>query len=277
MDAIEVARELTGDGRPVPLAADERRYFRVWDSQSSRVIKIDRSHRSHDRELSVIDALDGVLGIPFVLDAGQVDDWYWISFADPGPWNLTSLRNSEVGARIARTLRQVQELPLDGFPQPVLTNALIQSEYTSALRQLRPLRGRLHIEKSLIDGLFGIPAPGGSSPRPAHLGAKTRQTFIDEGGNVTLMGWEDAGIAPPEWDLTQVLMGLDETSRTGSTFSKDTRLNQGPIDLHRWIIFHSVRELLKLANSYETALIAVPVVERIERSMRIAMLEKKSA
>ncbi|NND13388.1 MAG: hypothetical protein HKO10_05445 [Acidimicrobiia bacterium] len=277
MEAIEIARKLSGDGRVMPVEADERRFYRVWDGASSRVIKVDRSRRSHDRELAVIESLDGVLGIPFVLDTGQLDDWYWISFADPGAWNLSAMRNADVALRISRTLNQVRELPPNTFPQPVLTNALIQSEFTSVLRQLRPLRGRLRIQKTMMDQLLEVPAPSGSLPRPAHLGNKATQTFIDNSGNVTLMGWEDGGIAPPEWDFTQVLMGLEDGSRAGAVFAKASDIDPGPIEIHRWIIFHTVRELLTLANNYETATAAEYLVERMKRSLRVAVLDKKTA
>ncbi len=260
-----------------PVDVDESRFYRVWDNDSSRVIKVDRSRRSHDRELAVIESLDGVLGIPFVLDTGQLDEFYWISFADPGAWNLTAMRNTDVALRISRTLNQVRELPTTTFPQPVLTNALIQSEFTSVMRQLRPLRGRLRIQKTLMDQLLEVPAPIGSLPRPAHLGNKARQTFIDNSGNVTIMGWEDGGIAPPEWDFTQVLMGLEEGSRAAAVFAKASDIDPGPIETHRWIILHSLRELLTLANNYETASAAASLIERLQRSLRVALLDRKTA
>ncbi len=258
----------------MPLDADTKRFYRVWDNKHSRVIKVDRSKRSHDRELLVIGALDGVLGVPLVLETGSIEGWHWISFADPGRWNLLSVRTADIGRRLGQSFGQMYSLPLSAFPQPTISNDMIRSEHASALRQLRPMRRRLRLEAELFEDLQRIPAPIGSAPRPAHLGDKGRRVFVDDTGNVTIMGWDDGGIAPPEWDFTQALSALDNTTQAATALAKSTQLDPGPIELHRWIVFHTIREMLTRANNYQGPAAIQPLVERLQRAIRVAILEK---
>lgn len=270
-----MARKLSGDGRVSTLEVDPRRFFRVWDGASSRIIKVDRSRLSHERELQVIAAVDDILGAPHVLESGLIDDWYWISFADPGKWSLATVRNPEYGRRLAYILSQIHEKPFNGFPEPVITNDWIRHEYASVLRRLRPMRRQLGIEDSLLETLSGIPAPIGSIPRPAHMGSKGSGVFISSEETLTIMGWEDAGIAPPEWDITQMIAEFEFAPETSRHFEESLRFDVGPVELHRWMNFHAVRALLDRANNFDNGTSVRRLIERLERSVRIASLEKQ--
>ena len=124
---------------------------------------------------------------------------------DGGTWNLATLpRNLDTVRSAGRVLRGVHE---SGASITNLAgdigNLQIEAHYQSTLERLERFRRRLNIPAGLLEKAAASGAPAASESKPSHTRPTPEQFLIAEGGGqVTLIDWEWATMAPPEWDVS---------------------------------------------------------------------------
>jgi thiamine kinase-like enzyme len=126
----------------------------------------------------------------------------------------------------------------------------IATDFYSALRRLQRYRGRLRLPAVLFARAWAIPPPSASETQVSHSRIAPRRFVVDDDGAITLIGWEWATLAPPEWDLTRVVWSLG--TRVGdpaaSVFHEGygRELTRG--ELERWTVYHIATLLLFRAD-----------------------------
>jgi hypothetical protein len=80
---------------------------------------------------------------------------------------------------------------------------------------------------------------------------------VDDDGNITLINWEWATVAPAEWDLSKAtwLLGLHAGPLAAEAFQEGYGRTMDQYQLDRWIVYHA----------------AMTLVFRVERAMDAAI------
>lgn len=248
METHQLIERLAKGNRFQELTSGERamsanRIFRIW-GDPSRIVKVYGTPARERRERHALTALRGLSGIPSVIDRGSEGDRHWAIFADAGRWNLGTLpENPGMARRAGEILRRVHDLEPD--PMSNLARGIDQEwvavDFISTFRRLDRYRGRLNIPADLLEAARAVRPPFASAPRSSHTNPSPEHFLVADGGDITLINWEWATLAPPEWDLSKAawLLGL----RSGPTAAAALIEGYGkPIDavqLDRWTVYHA--------------------------------------
>jgi aminoglycoside phosphotransferase (APT) family kinase protein len=254
MDASRVAERVARGGRVQELTSGERargsnRIFRIWTDAGNRIVKVYGTPSRERRERHALEALRGLGGIPVALDRGAEEDLHWAVFEDAGRWNLSTLpENPGLARRAGEILRAVHDA--DPATMSNLARGIDQEwvtvDFISTFRRMERYRGRLGVSPDLLESARRVRPPFASQPRAAHTNAIPDNFLVDDEGVVTLINWEWATLAPPEWDLSKSiwLTGL----RSGPAASEALRqgygrdIDQAQID--RWTVYHAGQMLI---------------------------------
>lgn len=265
MKALEVAQRLAAGGRIHELTGMERgqsanRIYRIWRDDHTQIAKIYGTSARERREQHALEALAELEGVPQVLDRGVDGDIHWTLFPDPGRWNLGSLpENPGLARKAGEILRDVHNT--DATRISNLSRGIDQEwvaiDFLSTLRRLERYRRRLDIPATLIEAARAVRPPFASDPRSAHTNPVPDNFVVDDDGKVTLINWEWATVAPPEWDLSKAtwLLGLQAGPGAAAAFQEGygRTLDRGQID--RWIVYHSAMTLVfRTERSMETVI-----------------------
>lgn len=249
MDALELADRLSNGGRVQDLTGGSKelginRLFRLWDGDESKILKIYGTAARERRERHALNALQDIPGLPVVVDRGLEDETPWAIFGDAGKWNMASLpENPGIARKAGEILRGVH----DSAPSPMsnlargIDQEWVAVDFDSTFRRLERYRGRVGIAAELLEAAREIRPPYASDPRAAHTDPNPSNFIVDDDGNVTLVNWEWATLAPPEWDLSKAiwLIGM----RSGPAAAKAVQEGYGrPLDpeqLDRWTVYHA--------------------------------------
>ncbi|HEX9855739.1 MAG TPA: aminoglycoside phosphotransferase family protein [Acidimicrobiia bacterium] len=249
MEPLELADRLAGGGRVQELTSIDRvlgvnRIYRLWTDQESRIVKIYGTPARERRERHALDALGHLDGMPTVLDRGAEGDLQWVIFEDAGRWNIGSLpENIGIARRAGEILARIHEsesAPLSNLSRGI-DQEWVTVDFMSTFRRLERYRGKIGITMDLIEQARRVRPPYASEPRVAHTNAVPENFLVDDDGNVTLINWEWATLAPPEWDLSKAmwLSGL----KSGQTASRGLQEGYGralePEQLDRWTVYHA--------------------------------------
>ncbi len=257
VDARGIAESMAGGGRFQELTLGESgagldRVFRLFADDGTRILKVYGSPAHQRREFHALQGLEGMEGTPTLLERFEEGETTWAIFADAGKWNLGSLPENEgLAKRADQILRIVHD---SGAKVSNLTRGIdadwIATDFYSALRRLQRYRGRLRLPAELFARASAIPPPSASEPRVSHSRIAPRRFVVDDGGAITLIGWEWATLAPPEWDLTRVVwsLGTRVGDRAASAFQEGygRELTRG--ELERWTVYHIAMLLLFRAD-----------------------------
>lgn len=257
MDAREIAAALAPTATVKELSAKQNRAFRLLEEQgSSSVVKIYLTAARERRERHAIEALAGVEGVPVILERGATDGSPWIRFADGGTWNIGSLpRNLDVVGRAGRVLRAVHSA------QAAITNldSGIDAQYVathlrSTLDRLERYRRRLGLPADLLErAKIASAEPPAGAPVPAHTRPVPENFLVSDKGAVTLIDWEWATLAPPEWDLSMATwrfskqLGDDATQALLDGYGASFPM----VRLKPWITYHTATMMLEAAENRE--------------------------
>ena len=236
------------------LSASTNRVFRVRDEVgSSSVVKVYSTPARERRERHALESLRGVKGVPSILERGSNQGHAWIRMTDGGNWSLASLpKNPDTISRAGAVLRAVHDSDAE------ITNLgsgidgdYVASHFRSTIDRLERYRRRLGVPADLlerarqIDGMLLA-----SAPCPSHNRPYPRSFVTSEDGEVTLIEWEWATLAPPEWDLSLATwrfareIGTDAADALwhgyGASFS--------PERLRSWIAYHAAMSMLQAAE-----------------------------
>lgn len=265
MRPIELAQKLAGGGRVHELTGMERgqsanRVFRTWIGDGTRIAKIYGTPARERRELHALEALAALPGTPQLIDRGLEDDVHWAVFEDAGRWNLGTLpENPGLARKAGEILRSVHETDSEKITN--LSRGMDQEwvavDFLSTLRRLERYRRRLELPGQLLEDARAVRPPFASEPRSAHTNPAPDNFVVDDNGNVTLITWEWATVAPPEWDLSKAtwLLNIQAGPLAGAAFQEGYGKSLDEYQLDRWVVYHS----------------AMTLVFRIERAMDAAI------
>lgn len=257
MDVRSIAEELANGGRFQELTLGEAtsgrsRVFRLFTPEGTRVLKIYGSAALQRRESRALQALGGVDGIPTPLARDDDTDHPWVLFADAGKWNLGSLpENGNLAFRAGEILRGVHDskAEISNLARGIDAD-WVATDFYSALRRLQRYRGRLRLPAEIFARASAVPPPPASEPMVSHARAAPKRFVVDDGGAVTLLAWEWATLAPPEWDLSRVVWMLATRvgDRSAEAFQKGYGRELTRAELERWTVYHSAMLLLFRAD-----------------------------
>jgi aminoglycoside phosphotransferase (APT) family kinase protein len=213
------------------------------------LLKVYGTQARERRESHALAALGGRPGIPVKLDGVGTEEESWALFKDPGQWTLGSLPESpEVARRAGELLEAVH-----GSDPSELTNLSrgidaewVDVDHASTMRRLARYRRRVGIDPELYADIAAVPPPEASDPLPAHTDPTPEHFVVDEDGTVTLVDWEWATLAPPEWDLSKAvwLVTMQSGPSAAEALVQGYRRMLGPTQLNRWIVYHAAMHLV---------------------------------
>lgn len=227
--------------------------FRIWRSHGTEVLKVYGSDSRLRRETHSLDALNGTAGIPIVLDRGFNDNMHWALFKDGGKWNLQSLpENPGLAEKTGELLAAVHTA--DPVAVSNLSRGIDQEwiavDLKATLRRLERYRSRVGVPAELIGAAQAVPAPFGGRPVVSHTNPVAKKFVVNDAGAITLVNWEWATVAPPEWDLSRAAwsIGLHMGPVAGSAVMRGYGRTIEPAQLDRWIVYHASQTLVHLAE-----------------------------
>jgi aminoglycoside phosphotransferase (APT) family kinase protein len=230
-------------------------HFRIWRDDGSVLLKVYGTPARERRESHALAALSGRQGIPVKLDGVSTEDEAWALFKDPGQWSLGSLPESaETAQRAGELLESVHTS--DPSKLSNLARGIdaewVDVDHASTMRRLARYRRRVGIDAELYSDIAAVPPPEASSPLPAHTDPTPEHFVVDDDGNITLVDWEWATLAPPEWDLSKAvwLLNTQAGATAAQALQQGYRRMLGKIQLNRWIVYHAAMHLVYEAEQH---------------------------
>jgi len=260
VEPTKLAERMSVGGRVQELTGAERlsgtnRVFRVWTTAGTRILKIYGTPARERRESHALEALHGIDGLPTAIDRGVEDDTvHWTLFDDAGQWNIGALpENARTARRAGAILRAVHETspnPLSNLSRGI-DQEWISVDFMSTFRRLERYRAKIGYSAELLERARGVRPPFASEPRVAHTNTIPENYLVDDEGVVTLINWEWATLAPPEWDLTKSLwlMSLKAGPDASAAFQEGYGRTIDTMQLDRWIVYHASMMLVFEAES----------------------------
>ncbi len=254
MDAYALAERIAAGDRFQDLTRPTKSlaknsHYRIWRDGTTVLLKVYGTPARERRESHAITALRDLECIPVRLDGSSDEEPAWALFEDPGQWSLASLPgNSEAARKAGAVLRSVHESDPSALTNLTrgIDNEWIQVDFASTIRRLARYRRRVGIDSDLYDAMAAVTPPRASESRAAHTDPTPEHFVLDESGGVTLVDWEWATLAPPEWDLSKAAWLL--RARSGSESAAALQDGYGevldPIEMSRWIIYHAAMLLI---------------------------------
>jgi aminoglycoside phosphotransferase (APT) family kinase protein len=254
MNAREIAATLAPNATIKELGAGSNKVFRLLaEGGGSTILTVYSTPARERRERHALEALEGVRGVPQILERGASEGMSWIRVTDGGSWNLASLpRNLDTLRKAGAVLRAVHDsgaaiTNLEGG----IDGDYVQAHFRSTLDRLERYRRRLGLPADVLERAKDIGnTPAAGRPKPSHTRPYPRNFVVSDNGDVTLIDWEWATLAPPEWDLSLASwrfgrdMGQDAAEALwegyGAAFS--------PERLNPWIAYHASRMMLDAAE-----------------------------
>jgi thiamine kinase-like enzyme len=181
-------------------------------------------------------------------------------FEDAGRWNLGTLpENPGLARKAGKILRSVHET--DAAKITNLSRGMDQEwvtvDFISTLRRLDRYRRRLDLPGELLADARNVRPPFASDPHSAHTNPAPDNFVVDDDGNVTLITWEWATVAPSEWDLSKAswLLGLNAGPQATAAFQEGYGRSLDQYQLDRWVVYHSAMTLVfRVERSMDTAI-----------------------
>jgi aminoglycoside phosphotransferase (APT) family kinase protein len=255
MEFEELFRSISPTATVKDLTAGGNRVYRLREeSGESSIVKIYKATSRERRERHALEALEGVVGVPRILSRGTTSDGdAWIQMTDGGTWDLGTLpRNLDIVRSAGRVLRGVHE---SNAQITNLANTIddesIASHYASTLDRLERFRRRIGFSQELLDAARTAGAPHASPARPAHTHPTPEQFLVTEAGQVTLIDWEWATMAPPEWDVSLASWQLAnlQGDQASAAFVEGYGAAVSASRLRPWIAYHAAMMMLHAAEN----------------------------
>jgi aminoglycoside phosphotransferase (APT) family kinase protein len=255
MGAKEMVAGLVPTATVKPLSSGTNEVFRLLEeSGGTSVVKVYATPARERRERHALEAMAGVPGVPQILERGATDGMAWIRTTDGGNWSLATLpQNLDLVRKAGALLRGVHD---SGAPITNLDSGIdgeyVQTHFRSTLDRLERFRRRLGLPAEVLEAAKKSDNhPVASAPKPSHTRVLPRNFLVNDKGELTLIGWEWATLAPPEWDLSlatwQFSRALGDEAATalwegyGGENSIGNRLEP-------WVAYHAAMQMLDAAE-----------------------------
>ncbi len=255
MDARELVATLHPNALVRELSSGANKVFRVIDGDQSSIVKVYPVTSRERRERHALEALVTVPAVPRILGHGTEGEMAWLRMNDGGHWNLASLpKNLDAVQASGAALRGVHT------SRAQITNLAagidaeyVLSHYRSTIERLGRYRRRFGMEQAVLDKALQLEPPLATAPAPSHTKPVLSKFVVDDTGAVTIVDWEWATLAPPEWDLTLAVWRL--ASRIGEDAAAAFRAGYGaelPESRYRpWVAYHAAMMMLEAAEVRE--------------------------
>ena len=254
MDAKELVASLHPNATVRELSAGANRVFRVLgsDNQTS-IVKVYPVASRERREQRALEAFADTPGVPRMLDHGSDGEAAWLKMTDAGQWNLATLPNNlETIGAAGETLAGIHTSDVE------ITNLAagmdadhVLNHYRSTIGRLGRYRRRFKMEPAVLDRALDMEPPSASSPGPAHTKPVLSKFLVEEDSKVTMVDWEWATLAPPEWDLTLTVWQL--ASRIGedaaAAFREGYQAELPESRYRPWVAYHAAMMMLEAAET----------------------------
>lgn len=254
MDAHALAERIAAGNRFQDLTRPTKslaknHVYRIWRDGTSVLLKVYGTPARERRETHALDALSGLDCIPTRIEGNGTEEPAWALFEDPGHWNLGSLpSNSEPASKAGEVLRSVHESDPSALTN--LTRGIdaewVSVDFAATMRRLSRYRGRIGIDADLYAAMAAIPPPQASEPRAAHTDPTPEHFVLNDSGAVTLVDWEWATLAPPEWDLSKAawLLRIRADSAASDALQEGYGQTLEPVEMSRWIVYHAAMSVM---------------------------------
>ena len=256
MDARELVASLDPDGNVRELSAGGNRVFRLLgsDGQAS-IVKVYPVASRERREQWALKAFADTLGVPRMLDHGSDGDAAWLRMTDVGQWNLAALsHNLEAIEAAGKTLAGIHS---SGVQITNLATGIdadyVLNHYRSTIERLGRYRRRFKLDPPIMTQALDMEPPNASPAGPAHTKPVLSKFVVDEESNVSMVDWEWATLAPPEWDLTltawQLSVRINDDAASAFREGYGAELHE---DRYRsWVAYHAAMMMLEAAETRE--------------------------
>jgi aminoglycoside phosphotransferase (APT) family kinase protein len=253
MELEELVRSLAPTATYKDISSGGNRVYRLLEETGeTSILKVYTGASRERRERHALEALAAVNGVPKIVDRGISEGRSWIRMTDGGTWDLATLpRNLDIVRSAGRVLRGVHESKVK---LTNLANSIdddnIDAHYVSTLNRLERYRRRLGISPDLLEIARSTGAPHASSPRPSHTRPTPEQFLVTEAGQVTLIDWEWATMAPPEWDVSLASWQLANLlgDQAAAAFIEGYGAAVSAARLRPWIAYHAAMFMLDAAE-----------------------------
>ena len=246
---LAVAERLARGGRIQQLSRGDRalganQVYRLWTDAGPQILKTYGTPARARRERHALQALVDVAGVPKMLDRGADGETHWALFADAGRWNLGALPENPGHARKAgQILRALHDSTTDSMSNLArgIDQDWVAVDFVSTFRRIERYRGRVGLSADDVQRARSIRPPFASEPRPSHTNANPENFLVNDEGDVTLINWEWATLAPVEWDLSKAAWLL--SLKAGPVAADALQAGYGrrfePEQLDRWTVYHA--------------------------------------
>jgi thiamine kinase-like enzyme len=254
MDEAQMVAALAPTATIKELSASSNRVFRVRsESGQTSIVKVYSTPARERRERHALESLAGIGGVPVVLERGSNHGMAWIRIADGGAWSLSTLpMNVDTITRAGAVLRSVHDsnAAISNLGSRI-DGDYVTDHYHSTLERLERYRGRLGLPAEVLQRARDsqrVPLAG--EPRPSHTRPNPKSFIVSEAGEVTLIEWEWATLAPSEWDLSLATWRFTrELGRDAAeAFWQGYGASFPQARLRPWIAYHSAMAMLEAAE-----------------------------
>jgi hypothetical protein len=255
MGAMEMVAGLVPTATVKELSSGANKVFRLLEeSGDSTVVKVYGTPARERRERHALESLLGIPGVPQILERGATDAMTWIRMTDGGSWSLATLpQNLDLVRKAGALLRGVHdsEAPITNLDSGI-DGDYVQTHFRSTLDRLERYRRRLGLPAEVLEAARRSDNhPAASAPKPAHTRTLPKNFLVNDRGELTLVGWEWATLAPPEWDLSLATWQFSRTlGDEAATALWEGYGGENSIEnrLEPWVAYHAAMQMLEAAE-----------------------------
>ena len=253
MNARELVASLDPNANIRELSAGDNRVFRLLgsDNQTS-IIKVYPVASRERREQWALEAFASTPGVPRMLDHGSDGEAAWLRMTDAGHWNLATLPNNlETIGAAGKTLAGIHTsgVKITNLAAGIDADYVL-SHYRSTIERLGRYRRRFKMNPAVLDHALDLEPPTAGTAGPAHTKPVLSKFVVDEDSNVSMVDWEWATLAPPEWDLTLTVwqLAIRVGEDAASAFREGYEAELPESRYRPWVAYHAATMMLEAAE-----------------------------
>jgi aminoglycoside phosphotransferase (APT) family kinase protein len=257
MDAKELVAGLHPSATNIrELNAGDNRLFRVIEADGrSSMVKVYPVASRERRERRALEALANTPSVPQLLGHGLHDEMAWLQMNDAGHWSLATLPKNLDTVRAAGTaLRGIHAAKAEITNLSAgIDSGYVLNHYRSTIERLGRYRRRFEMQQAVLDRALEMEPPLATIPAPAHTKPVPSKFVVDDDSMVTLVDWEWATLAPPEWDLTLAVWQLARTlgDDAAGAFREGYGAELAEGRYRPWVAYHAAMMMLEAAEVRE--------------------------